>query len=96
MAFTPQQHREYREKLKAEGICTRCHKEETESGRSVCAACYNDSKEAIYKHRREGFRCHDCMNPLDEFSRTLGRARCQYCMEKENLRKRRQREKERC
>ena len=96
MAFTPQQHREYREKLKAEGICITCHKEPAREWSVVCQSCQDKSYKAKSELRKSGGRCHDCCNILDDFSIAVGRSDCPTCHEKRAVQQRRRSEKERC
>jgi predicted amidophosphoribosyltransferase len=95
MAFTPEQHREYRAKLRSMGICIVCHKAEAEGG-AVCAECLKRNNERRNDMRKSGSRCHDCCNPLDEFSISVGRVNCPVCSEKRLVQQRRRREKKRC
>jgi len=89
MAFTPKQHREHRIKLKAMGICTLCHKEKTERGKSVCAKCIKRVNEKRDEYRKDRTRCRDCLNKLDEYVIAQGRVFCQYCAEHRAITQRR-------
>lgn len=75
MAFTPEQRREYRRKLKERGICTVCGTRES-GGRAVCKVCRDRSSKYI-KERRSSGRCHNCFCKCDEY-------RCPECRMKHN------------
>jgi len=82
MPFTPEQHKEYRKKLKARGICVKCHKEKTD-GKAICSGCREQNNEIRSKHRKGGQRCYDCLNLLNEFNLIIGSSRCASCSEKQ-------------
>ncbi len=86
MAFTPQQHREYRAKLKERGICTICHKRKT-GGNSVCSICAERNNKRNEIARRDMSKCHDCQKDLDEYSIMTGRRNCSYCLERTKIHK---------
>ena len=65
MPFTPEQHKAYRAKMKAKNICTKCHKNKTEKGSSICCECYKQHKELRRKRFESGI-CRDCGGPLDD------------------------------
>ncbi len=85
MAFTPKQHREYRKKLKKEGICTYCHREGTVDGKSICIKCRKRNNKVRDEMRAEGGRCSNCLNKLDEFSMMQGHTYCPYCLERRRM-----------
>jgi len=65
MAFTAEQHREHRDKLRGLGICIRCHKNKAEG--SVCNECLEATKKRWTMLAKEG-RCKSCGKPLDDKS----------------------------
>jgi len=69
MAFTKEQHKAHREKMRALGLCVRCHKAKT-SGGGVCDKC-----KAVFaarsKYRRENGLCRDCGVPNDDPAKML-------------------------
>jgi len=88
MAFTAEQQRLNRVKLKARGICTVCHKNET-NGKSVCPKCVKRHNKRKKEQRETGLVCHDCCSKLDEFSVAAGVHYCGYCGEKRRINRRR-------
>lgn len=60
MPFTPEQLKAYRLKLRAEGVCTRCHKRK---GDPLCQECRSVLRQTLIvskiKWGKEG-RCRDC------------------------------------
>ena len=78
MPFTPEQLKAHRAKLKAEGVCVRCHKRPAESGKVICGKCSNDRNELKRELVRSGL-CRDCGGPLDDPTIT----RCVNCKDNE-------------
>ena len=65
MAFTKEQLAEHRRKLRAKGICTRCHKNKAGDGRRICKDCSSELYGNKMKRVAEG-RCRECGVPLDD------------------------------
>ena len=87
MPFTKEEHKEHREYLKTQGICTSCHKRETENNRSVCYECQEDKLKRRDMYRKDKTRCIDCANTLGEFDLCTGRAMCPRCLENKRISK---------
>jgi len=85
MAFTSQQMSDHRAKLRAKGICTRCHKRKVIKGLFLCLECRKQLKDRRDKVRAEGGRCNTCENLLDEFSVMQGHTYCPYCLERRRI-----------
>jgi hypothetical protein len=76
MAFTPKQLREYRHKLKAQGVCVRCHNAWAEDGMVVCAKCNEYSQDRKRKLVSNGM-CRDCGHDTDSG------VRCVFCADEQ-------------
>ena len=79
MAFTAQQHREYRAKLKEQGICIACHKRPGKDGYATCSICEERTAKRDRGYRKDPLRCHDCKWVMNEFDK--GSSRCASCAE---------------
>ena len=77
MPFTPQQMKEYRLKLRSQGRCVRCHKDNDTSG-AICSTCRKRLVD-ITKHRGENLLCKDCGCERDDPTVVL----CVNCSEKQ-------------
>lgn len=84
MAFTVAQHKEYRAKMKAEGICVVCHKRKAD-GKSVCAVCSKRQTKRKDMYRADMTRCYDCQGKLDEFLVAIGERYCGCCRERRQV-----------
>ena len=91
MAFTPTQQREYREKLKKQGICTLCHKVKTKKGHVVCQACNDRCSKNRKVMLTAPNRCPMCLNIIDEFTLIRGGKTCAFCLERSHIRNHRKR-----
>lgn len=67
MAFTPEQQKAYRRKLKEEGVCIRCHREPSINGGAVCNTCSQVSIDRN-RYRKENGLCKDCGGERDDLS----------------------------
>ena len=74
MAFTKEQLKEYRKKLKAQGVCVSCHKNKAMDGCVICKACSKKKYENKLKLVEQGL-CRECRAPID----TPGRHVCINC-----------------
>ena len=79
MAFTSEQQRAYREKLKSDGICPHCHKRKAEAGRIVCNVCTKQMRDSSIEKFNAGL-CKSCGGQLDNPSFK----RCVNCSAKES------------
>ena len=61
--MTPAALRAYRKRLRAEGVCTRCHREQAGEGRGICPTCSGSMNAARQAKRDTGTVCHDCLRP---------------------------------
>jgi hypothetical protein len=83
MAFTPEQAKEYREKMAEKGLCVRCHKAKAREGRRTCKPCIDknyENKKARYKRNKDSgiLICRWCYkNPQRE-----GSCFCEACRDK--------------
>jgi len=85
MPFTPMQHREYRRKLKAKGVCTLCRKKATTNGRAICYDCQEEINSWRKNARKDPARCSDCTRFLDEFLLAAGIKLCSNCNERNRV-----------
>ena len=87
MPWTAEDLKRHRAKLRAQGICTRCHKGPAREGRAICLGCHEDVKARRRKYRQMEGRC-ECGRHV-----TTGRYRCPKCEKRlrENLKKLRDR-----
>ena len=80
MAFTKEQHREYRKKLKKEGVCPVCRKGIPEKGNYHCRKCIQnviERNKIMYKKRFDAGLCRRCGIEKDDKSKVL----CVNCTE---------------
>jgi hypothetical protein len=73
MPFTPQEKREYRIKIKERGLCTRCYKNKSLKGHSLCRECI-DYCSKRYREWDRNF-CWICGKPKDDPTK----AKCVNC-----------------
>ena len=95
MAFTAEQHKAHRARLKADGICPRCHKNPTGDSMLVCSECRNSTKDLKQIKRKkwiEGGKCRRCGGELGEFTRLVGRVACPDCNDERAEERKRRRE----
>lgn len=73
MPFTPQEKREYRIKIKERGLCTRCYKNKSLKGHSLCRECI-DYRSKRYREWDRNF-CWICGKPKDDprFAQNIAR-----------------------
>ena len=86
MAFTPKQQKDYRDKMRKEGICVRCHKRKPNEGNAVCPRCIKILNARRRKNREDPTRCAECENKLDEWVLLMGSIRCNNCASKHLVR----------
>ena len=71
MPFTPEQHREYKKRLRAKGICVTCRKRKAAKGHPTCDMCIDRDRLNARKLRRkrvENNLCQRCGKPKDTAS----------------------------
>lgn len=64
MGFTKEQHRAYRQKMKAQGICTVCHKRPADYSPSICTECRERQRKYRADKVRDGVICKFCATPV--------------------------------
>lgn len=87
MAFTPEQHKAYRMRLRADSICIRCRRVPAMAGKALCRKCRESSNEHRRKKREDKTICYDCNKPMNEFELAIGVIRCTACAQKNSERK---------
>jgi len=91
MPFTKEEHKAYREELRKQNICVRCHDNETEEGRATCSKCVDETLVQKREYRKDKTRCNECVSPLGEFDLLSNRASCPRCNEIKRMSKIRRR-----
>lgn len=86
MAFSKEQMVEHSKKLKAKGICPRCHHAKLKQGEHSCSPCKasiraNNKARRIIAHKTG--LCHSCNKPVDDPSKR----HCVNCMIRAHERK---------
>jgi len=79
MAFTPEQLKEYRSKLRAKGICTTCHKRNVNEKGKICDECQKERSDRQKRYIADPERCK-CGRYLGEFDKMVGKRKCVVCM----------------
>jgi hypothetical protein len=85
VAFTPKQHKEYRNKLREQGICIHCHKRAVREGMATCKTCAIAIYKITKRLRKVKDRCNNCFNKLGEFDIFSGRRVCPNCLERSRI-----------